>query len=238
MKKALTLVVAGLFAIVLWASDPWKDKSYKDWDQKDLHQIMNESPWAKKIEIKAHGGLEAPEGAPTAGGAPGANEEKEGPGGEEDEENEKGEMTFVVRWISSRTLREASARSEVLQGRIMQAEIDKHIPPESDDYQLVVVGSNMTMFQKTDESALQSKSYITPKKSKQKIAPTQVEIVRMRDGKKIGAIVFHFPKKTKSGERVIADDEKELNFVARAGTVEIKTGFDPQKMVDKQGKDL
>jgi len=236
MKRTLLLVVASLFAIALWASDPWKDKSYKDWDQKDVRQIMNESPWAKKIEIKGRGGLEAPEGAPTAGGASGASEEKEGPEGEDDED--KGEVTFVVRWISSRTLREASARSQVLQGRIAQTEIEKHIPPESDDYQLVVVGSNMTMFQKTDESALQSKSYLAAKKSKQKIAPSQVEIVRARDGKKIGAIVFHFPKKTKSGEPMIADDEKELNFVARAGTVEIKTGFDLQKMVDKQGKDL
>lgn len=238
MKRMLLLIVASLFAIALWASDPWKDKSYKDWDQKDVHQIMNESPWAKKVEIKGHGGLEAPEGAPTAGGAPGANEEKEGPGGEEDEENEKGDVTFVVRWISSRTLREASARSQVLQGRITQAEIEKHIPPEPDDYQLVVVGSNMTMFQNTDESALQSKSYLAAKKSKQRITPNQVEIVRTRDGKKIGAIVFHFPKKTKSGEPAIADDEKELNFVVRAGTGEIKTGFDLQKMADKQGKDL
>jgi len=237
VKKALTLVVISLLAIVLWASEPWKDKSYKDWDQKDVHQIMNESPWAKKIEIKAHGGLEAPEGAPTAAGAPGAKEEKEGPGGEEDEEAEKGEVTFVVRWISSRTLREASARSQVLQGKITQAEIEKHIPPEPDDYQLVVVGPNMTMFQKTDESGLHSKSYLAAKKSKQKIAPSQVEIVPTRDGKKIGAIVFHFPKKTESGELVTAD-EKELKFVTRAGAIEIKAEFDLQKMTDKQGRDL
>lgn len=236
MRKTLLLIVASLFAIALWASDPWKDKSYKDWDEKDVHQIMNESPWAKKVEIKAHGGLEAPEGGSTAGGAPAASEEKEGPEGEDDED--KGEVTFVVRWISSRTLREASARSQVLQHRITQTEIEQHIPPALDDYQLVVVGPNMTMFQKTDESALQSKSYLAARKSKQKIAPSQVEIVRARDGKKIGAIVFHFPKKTKSGEPMIADDEKELNFVARVGTVEIKTGFDPQKMADKQGKDL
>lgn len=190
----------------------------------------------QRRSIKRRGGLEAPEGAPTAAGTPGANEEKEGLGGDGDEENAKGEVTFVVRWISSRTLREASARTQVLQGRITQAEIERHIPPEFDDYQLVVVGSNMTMFQKTDESALQSKSYITSKKSKQRIAPSQVEIVRTRDGKNIGAIVFHFPKMIKSGEPMIADDQKELNFVARVGTTEIK--IDLQKMVDKQGKDL
>jgi hypothetical protein len=237
MKNTLTLVVLSLFAIVLWASEPWKDKSYKDWAQKDLHQIMSESPWAKKIEIKADGGLEAPEGAPTAAGPPGGKEEKEGAVGEEDEEDEKGEVTFIVRWISSRTLREASARSEVLQGKITQAQIEQRIPPQPSDYQVVVVGSNMTMFQKTDESALQGKSYIATKKSKQKIAPSQVEIVRARDAKKIGAIVFHFPKKIESVELVTAD-EKELKFVTRAGAIEIKVEFDPQKMVDRQGRDL
>lgn len=245
MRKTLLLVVVSLFAIALWASDPWKDKSYKDWDEKDVRKIMNDSPWAKKIEIEAdekgHGRLEAPEGAPTAGGARGENEEedeKEGSRGEKDEDKEKGDMTLVVRWVSSKTLREAWTRGQVLQGKIAQLDIEKHLPQEPDDYQLVVSGSDMSLFQKAEQSSLKATSYLAAKKSKQKIPPSQVEIVRATDGKRIKAIIFHFPKKSQSGEPVIANDERELKFVTRAGAVEVKAGFEPQKMVDQQGRDL
>src|SRR5947207_8711406 len=56
-----------LFAIEVWAGDPWKEKSYRDWSEKDVYKILNDSPWAKRIEAergsKKHD-LEAPEGAP------------------------------------------------------------------------------------------------------------------------------------------------------------------------------
>ncbi|MGB2887764.1 MAG: hypothetical protein WBC04_08720 [Candidatus Acidiferrales bacterium] len=245
MRRIIMLAAALFLTVSLWAGDPWKDKSYQDWDEKDVHKIMNDSPWATKIEIesdkKEHGGLEAPEGAPTAAGAGGEKEEedeKEGSGGEKDEAKEKGDVTFIVRWISSRTLREASARGAVLQGRILQADIEKHLPPEPDDYELVVAGSDMSMFQKAEESTLKDKSNLSARKSRQRISPNRVEILRTTDGKKIIAILFHFPKKTQAGEPLIANDEKELKFVSRTGAGEIKAGFDPQKMVDRQGRDL
>ena len=239
------LVAATVFvAINVWAGDPW-EKHYKDWDEKDVRKILNDSPWSKSVEVerkeKKHG-LEAPEGAPTAGGARDEDEEDEreekdhGHGrGEEEKEDE---VKFVVRWVSSRTLREASVRGAVLQKRISEADADKHLPPAPDDYQLAVVGTDMSSFHSADESILRGKTYLIAKKSKERIMASQAEIVRGPEGKRINAIIFHFPKKNATGQTIVSADEKELKFVSRAGTTEIKVSFDPQKMVDQQGMDL
>jgi len=249
-----TLLVAAtlLVAVNLWADDPWK-KPYKQWDAKDVRQILNDSPWSKLVEAerqsKKHEELEAPEGAPKVSGGHQENDEDEDEaeekhhGREKDEDKEKDEgerqhSKFVVRWVSSRTLREASIRGQVLQGQIPEADADKSLPPAADDYELAVVGTDMTSFQNADESALTNKSYLIAKKSKEKIAATGVEIVQGADGKRINALIFHFPKKNASGQATVSADKKELKFVTRGGAIEIKVTFDLQKMVDQQGEDL
>jgi hypothetical protein len=240
------LVVAMVFvAVNVWASDPW-EKSYKNWDAQDVRKILNDSPWSKPVEIERaekKPGLEAPAGAPTVAGA--REEDEEDERGEKDDDRGRGEkdkkkdeVKFVVRWVSSRTLREASVRGQILQGKIAEAEAEKYLPPPAEDYELALVGVDMSTFQKVDETTLRDKTYLMAKKSKERIAASQVEIVRGPDGKRIGAIVFHFPKKGVTGQAVAAMDEKELTFAIRTGAIEIKASFDPQKMIDPQGMDL
>jgi hypothetical protein len=242
------LVAATVFvAINVWAVDPW-EKSYKQWDAQDVRKILNDSPWSKAVEIERKEkkrGLEAPTGAPKVAGAPGADEDEEDEQEEKDDDRARGEkekkkddVKFLIRWVSSRTLREASVRGQVLQGRIAEADEDKTLPPAAEDYELALVGTDMSSFRGADESRLRDKTYLIAKKSKERITASQVEIVRASDGKRINAIVFHFPKKSASGQAVVSVDEKEIQFDSRAGTIEIKVSFDPQKMVDQQGTDL
>ncbi len=245
MTRGLLVAATVFVAINAWAGDPWKEKPYKDWDEKDVRKILSDSPWSKPVEIereKKHG-LEAPEGAPTVGSARDEDEEdereeKDHGRGRGEEEKKEDEVKFVARWVSSRTLREASVRGQVLQKRISEAEADKYLPPAPEDYELAVVGTDMTPFQSVSESTLKSQSFLMGKKSKERITASQVEIVRGSDGKRINAIVFHFSKKSTAGQAIVSAEEKELKFVCRAGTTEIKVSFDPQKMVDQQGRDL
>ena len=125
-----------------------------------------------------------------------------------------------------------------MQGRIAEADADKSLPPASEDYELALVGTDMTVLSGVDEVTLKDKAYLLGKKSAERIPAIQVEIVRSPDGKRINAIVFHFPKKGVSGQAVVSADEKEIKFVSRAGSVDIKVTFDVQKMVDQQGTDL
>lgn len=247
MKVTRGLLVAAtvLVAINVWAADPWQ-KPYKQWDATDVRKILNDSPWSKAVEIerKEKLGLEAPAGAPKFAGAPGVDDEDEQEEKDDDDhgggkkEKKKDEVKFRVRWVSSRILGEASVRGRVLQGKIAEADADKSLPPVAEDYELALVGTDMSSFRGVSESIVRDKTYLIAKKSKERITASQVEIVRASDGKRINAIVFHFPKKNPSGQAVVSVDEKELQFDCRAGTIEIKVSFDPQKMVDQQGVDL
>src|SRR5258708_33408838 len=44
MRRGCVVAVAIFLAIDLCAGDPWKQKSYKVWDQNDVRKILNESP--------------------------------------------------------------------------------------------------------------------------------------------------------------------------------------------------
>ena len=237
MRRSCVVAVALFLAIDLWAGDPWKQKSYKVWNQNDVRKILNESPWAKRIEVEAgptkHAGMESPENGATSEGAAG---EESGEGGRE--QNDRAPMTLVLRWVSSRTMRQAWVRGEVLQKRISENDTDKFLPPPSDDSQLLIVGRDMSFFTKLDEDTLRARSFLLRTKSKQIISPSAVQIVRLPDGKGIKGILFRFPKKLLVRPSTLSIDDNDLEFVSQAGTTQIKASFDLQKMADNQGTDL
>jgi hypothetical protein len=53
MKKILLCIIflcCGA-AVVLFAAESWQKKPYTAWDDKDIQKIMNDSPWARKVDI-------------------------------------------------------------------------------------------------------------------------------------------------------------------------------------------
>jgi hypothetical protein len=71
------------------------------------------------------------------------------------------------------------------------------------------------------------------KKSKQNVTPAR-KCARMR-GKKMHAIVFHFPRNNASGRTLSVPNEVGLKLVIRTETMEVKAIFDLQKVIDPQG---
>lgn len=237
MRRSSVVAVALFLAIKVWAGDPWKQKSYKVWNQSEVRKILNESPWAKRIEAERgptkHAGMESPEIGGTGESAGEASDEGGGR-----EENDRAPMTFVVRWVSSRTMRQAWVRGEVLQKRISESDTDKFLPPPPEDSQLLIVGRDMSFFTKLDEATLRARSFLLLTKSKQTISPNDVQIVRLPDGKGIKGVLFHFPRKLLVTPSTPSLDDNDLIFVSQAGTTQIKASFDLQKMVDNEGLDL
>ena len=43
----LALLLTG--TILLWAGDVWEDKPSSDWSKKDVHKVLNKSPWVKVV---------------------------------------------------------------------------------------------------------------------------------------------------------------------------------------------
>ena len=263
MRKAILVSSAALIAaaLVFAGGDPWKSKPYQQWDDKDVKRVLEDSPWAKIVQVdvtwkagkdSSSGDIGAPApaanqqvpagggGGKTIGGgsspaAPAANTPVAGAG---DSGSSSGEASFLVRWVSSRTVEKAVYRKAELAGTIKPEEAEKELAKNFDVYELVVFGPDMKPFQSADEDILKTSTGLILKKTKQKISPYKIEITRSPDGKKVTAVAFAFLRKAANGEPTIADDEKGVEFNCFVGGAKIRATFDISRMQDTQGRDL
>jgi len=249
---ALSLLLSASLAIVTWArGDPWKSKPYQQWDSKDISRIVNDSPWARVVHVdapwkNAAGGSDAAGGVPVGGvrpstgmGGMGAQPSSAPPDpGGNGQNSQIPQAAFLVRWVSSRTIREAVLRSAVLSGKTKEKDAEKQLAVPTDTYQVFVAGPDMKPFAGIDDDELKRGTFLLTRKTKQKIAPSAVQIEWTADGAGVQAIVFLFPKKSQTGESTIAADEKGADFTCVAGPARIQTTFDISKMDDAHGRDL
>ena len=216
MRKAfLCGCVALLLAAIVWASgDPWKSKPYQQWDAKDVRKVLDASPWARSVEVDAPwlnadaagGGDDGGTSAQPGPARPGAGA-RTGPGGGGADAGggpQTALATFIVRWTSSRTIREAVVRNAVLAGQMKEEAAEQQLAQPVETYEIVVAGPDMKPFQSVDEKILENGAYLIDKKTKQKVAPSNVKIQNSEDGKKIVSVAFLFPKKSESGVSTIA----------------------------------
>jgi hypothetical protein len=250
----LTGVLVAVLAVAALASaggDPWKSKPYQQWDSKDILRIVNDSPWAKVIHVdapwkNAPGGTDDAGAVPVAGvrpsagmGGTGAQPSSAPPNpGANSQNSQIPQAAFLVRWLSSRTIREALLRSSVLSGKTKEEDAEKELAGPTDTYQVFVAGPDMKPFAIIEEDELKRGTFLQTKKTKQKISPISVQIERTPDGLGVQAIVFVFPKRSRTGESTIAADEKSADFNCVAGPVRIQATFDISKMDDANGRDL
>lgn len=249
MKAALTLTVIFAAAVIALAGgDPWKTKPVDQWTDRDIQDILQNSPWARpSVQVQ---GAWRPDGETQASGSTGiagsgtdtshisagANPEQTG-ASEKADSAAAGQATYSIFWWSSRTIRAASMRRAVLKGVMSEADAEKTVANVPDDYMVLVQGTNMQIFQHRGEQAFEKAAYIQLKKTKQKVYPTKVAFLKGSDGSVTGA-VFYFPRKGANGEPTIVPDEKEIDFYLQMGDAKLITYFDPRKMVDSKGEDL
>jgi hypothetical protein len=261
MRKAILIGSAMVvLAAVVFAgnNDPWKSKPYQQWDDKDVRKILGDSPWSKIIQVDATwtnlkeiAAADSGQPTSTAGTAPaaggkigtspsaGSNPTVGGAAAPPSDPGEaKPQVAFAVRWVSSRTLQRAAARSAELAGQIKPEDAEKQLANPPDVYEIAVTGPDMRPFQSADEDTLMKSAELIGKKSKEKISPTKVQINRAADGKKVQAVAFIFPKKAGNGEPAIPEDEKSVDFVLNINGAKIHLSYDISKMQDNQGRDL
>lgn len=245
-------------AAVIWASnDPWKDKPYQQWNSKDLQRIFQDSPWAHIVQVdvswtqSASGissGLPAGNPQPVGSGSPmggygASSSDSRGNGGAAPRTADPGAAngataTFLVRWISSRTFREALVRDRVLRGQMTDADAQAELAKPAEGFEVAVIGADMTPFQGMDENSLKTSASLSPRHSKTKLTPTAVRIQKSQDGSRIAGILFVFSAKSDSGEAAIGTDEKNVDFSCNIGKFALKSSFETSKMVDNHGRDL
>jgi hypothetical protein len=263
MRKAIVGSLALLvIALLAWASnDPWKSKPYDQWDAKDVQKVMSGSPWAKVVTVDASwlagGAVSQPEsgGAPQSnpsgntgspagrpgmggGGGGGSSAAPSGPSGQPMPQGGVAQASFILRWVSSRVMREAFVRNAVLNGQMKADEGQKEVAQTPDVYQVMIAGPQMQPFDSLEEAAVKETAFLEPKKTKEKIAASKVEFQRSPDGKTVRYVVISFPKKNDKSEATITPEEKGAEFSVSVGKTVIKASFDFTKMYDSEGRDL
>jgi len=178
-----------ILAVLVWAGDAWKDKAYQQWDKADVQKILNDSPWVKVAHVDVpganlsdqsgpSGGSSAPattSSRPTAarGGGGGGGGAPSGAAGEMGGEAGANlpQIPFMVRWLSSRTIREALVRNAELSGQVKEADAEKELSTPSEMHEVLVFGPQMDVFADVAEKTLKENVLLTGKKTKEKIAP-------------------------------------------------------------------
>jgi hypothetical protein len=248
LAKSLALAVVAMLCVaatVLAGGDPWKSKPYKQWDAKDMQKILGDSPWSKVIVVSAPwktagGGGDDDDSGGLKNGAGSRDNSipSDALSGGVDQAGGPPQAKYLLRWVSSRTVREALYHGAVVANQMKEDDADKQLAAPVEAYQILVLGPDMKPFRGADEKALKEGAFLTSKKTKQKIAAIGVQMARSSDGKAVKSILFSFPKKTASGESTIAADEKSVDLLIAIGTVKIPATFDISKMDDSQGRDL
>lgn len=245
MRRLIYFSLAMILSVgILFAKDFWKEKPYSEWTQEEARRMVFDSPWGHIVRITTLagaplGGTTTPEvggsGGPTSttagtGGYPGLGGEQPGtPGGA------AAELLYNVWWTSAKTFREGFARFQQLRGAMSAEQAKQFAEMRSAEYVIALRGDNMSAFQGTSEDMLRSITYLRPRRTKKKMAPTKVEIQRSPDGQRITTILFMFPRAV-NGEPVISPEEKGVDFVCEMKEHSIATTFEVRNM--KAGADF
>src|ERR1700761_1942280 len=161
----VTVGVAALaVAATVWAGDDvWKSKPYQQWDAKDVEMVMRTSPWAK-VNIQPAGSWKPADSTPMTGGSTGiagtssdtshvAGARPDQAGGDSNASANGAPPAFNVYWWSSRTVREANFRSQVLKGTAKEGQAESALQQVPEQYQILVVGRDMSIFAARGEDA-------------------------------------------------------------------------------------
>jgi hypothetical protein len=236
----LFLAMVALIASAWASSEPWRDKEYKNWTQEDVQKILWESPWVKMVEVSApwlKGRMQyLTPMAVDCDGRPDMSRSDRTPtswalG------NSESIVIFQVTWQSSHTVRAAKLRQALLCGRGNEERGEELLEQQPDDYIITVESPDMSPFKGMEEDALIKATTLSPKKGK-KVNPESVSIQRVGNGGIPYRLTFKFPRKDGSGEPLIGKDEKEVEFASQVGKFSLKTKFQMQKMMVKEGPDL
>jgi hypothetical protein len=244
MRKHIGILIALLFALVIWAGDePWKTKAYQEWDDKDIDQVLHDSPWTVAFVVTT----EKNETAVSTGyvdkpinSTPNMCKDDQQktvpctlpPIYLYDESTIANSYQLRVTWTSSRTVRKALARRGVLHSNVSVPAEEKFVAQSLEEYHLVLGGGLPTLDQLNEET-IRKTAHLKVQGSSKEIGASSVSLARSGP-----AITIFFPKKGPDGTPTIRDGDTRVDFACTLGKLKVKVKFDLRGMTDGQGPDL
>ena len=221
MRTLFKVSIAVLFFTVLaWASNPWDSKPYTQWSQKDVLKVLNQSPWVQTKTLRVTWQEPTEKGRGAEKGREGANRQD----------------IVEARWVSSKIIREALVRQDILSGTMTEQQAATVVSQKLPAYEMVLFGQDLSPLGKLSDADAAQAAYIMGKETKVKAVAAQAKVERAPNGQ-VAAVIFAFPK-TVAGKPVIGPGEKQLNFQLSANKLNLKLQFNTQQMTTKGGLDL
>jgi hypothetical protein len=264
MQKASVIMSLLGLGLTAFAADFWKDKAYSQWSDDEVTKMLSSSPWAQSTKASASnqgmgqrgggGGSRRGGGGGMGGpriGFPGGGGGYPGGGGGNPRGGGGGGMpsfTATIRWQSALPVREALLRQSGVT-KTDDSQVTEKLTAPVTRYVIALVGLPANLpatggrygrgtgtdsrdngdrdrdSQDADQlDRMKSGTRLNPK-DRASIYPEKVE--RDKDGQ---TILFTFPRTAP-----ISLDAKEVEFVTRVGSIEIRHKFKLKDMV-YQGK--
>jgi hypothetical protein len=237
MRKPLfaLLAVASLPAALL-AAEFWKQKPVREWTREETQSFLNDSPWMHRVVVEGSlldlsGPMGSVETEPGRGESSGAEDGASRTMVNVDR-GPRGGPPYYIEWSSAKIVREAGQRLGVLLGRT----VGESEPPPLTGYLLTIGGPDLKAFNRLSEAELKSAACLRPRHAKSSIAPEEVGIRKLQDGR-ILSVQFRFPRQI-SGRPAISDQETSVDFACKIKGLALKVRFDLNKMVIGQERDL
>ena len=199
-----------LAGAVLAAADFWEETEFTAWSDKDVEQMMNDSPWAKRLTVRFPRTPRESRGAQTYS-----------PDGGRGGGNTIPPTRVVLQWRTAQPIRQAMVRGRIEQGGTVDPEAQVFLDQSAPGYVVVVTGLPGQFGRLTPE-ALMAEARLE-RKGKSPIVPAQAQPQRAEQGV---TIVYLFPK-----DDAIVLEDKEVEFITEVGDVTIKKKFTLEDMV-------
>ncbi len=225
----------GTGAIVLLAADSWQKKPYTEWSDKEVRKILNDSPWARTMDIMI-GAPRSSQGLPPsssplarAGGGPGGSEGGMGGGGGmggrggrnagmEGSGSRVPTMNLVVRFMSALPVRQAMMRARYGDEVGKSPDAAKVLSMPDKYYVVAIAGLRRPP---NEVQALKEKSTLRAK-GKEPFGPVEVQIER-------GTIMLFFARE--GNPVVVEDGEVEVKVQLPGLASPIRRSFKLKDMV-------
>jgi len=205
-KFIVAAVLCTLGAAGLAAADFWTTKAYTEWSQKEVEQMLTDSPWARRVSVV----IPIP---PRVSGDAGG---RGGRGG--DDTGGRGfpvpapQIRMVVTWRSALPVRQALIR---LPNGATNAAADQNPLLEQPPSYIITVSGVPARFSRATETAGETSFLRRGKKP-----PIALAQGGMQQAGQLLTLIFAFPRTDP-----ITLDDKDVEFVTKIGTVEIKKKF-------------
>jgi hypothetical protein len=223
MKKLAGAML--VYAVLLHAADFWTN-IFTEWTDKDVHKMMESSPWAKKLDIATgEGGAGVGAGdrfrAGGIGGTrtPGSNSSSVGSDSGQDT------IPLYIRWQSALPVKQAAMRMKYDAEVGTSPEAQAILGSTEPNYLIAVEGLTRKITGGGDGDALKKELIDQTAlviKGRNPIAPVDCSI----SGQEKITAVFVFPKTAP-----IVLEDKEVEFQSKIGTHTVKQKFHLKEMM-------